>query len=334
LSLEYGYGALIPEYQFVNAIVEKNIQQIELSILKKTYGTNFWQKKYNYPQFGLSLFATSLGNKQVFGNEFALYPFVTFSSHPSKKFHLENKLGLGLGYATKRFELNENYQNIAVGSFINVHFNYQFSFVYELNSKIALKSSLNFHHFSNANMKEPNLGLNLVSSSIGLSKSISKQKTLLQPEYPIFNPKNEFLFILSLGGKHTRALQSDVFLTSSFAFDYNRKISHIFSFGVGLDGFYDSSTEVEMGINENSKFSKKDNFRTGLHISQEFVYNKFSFLLQEGIYIGLLDKVSESFFYNKVILRYKCTNFLALQAAVKSHLHILEFPEFGISYYF
>eukprot|EP01041_Mallomonas_annulata_P018124 gene18124-36906_t len=113
ISAEYAFGAILPEYQFVNSIVEKNIQQIEISILKKTYGTNFWQRKYNYPQFGFSVFASTLGNKKILGDEFALFPFVQFSSHPTRKFHIENKIGLGLGFATKRFDLQENYENIA-----------------------------------------------------------------------------------------------------------------------------------------------------------------------------------------------------------------------------
>ncbi|MFN5417257.1 MAG: acyloxyacyl hydrolase [Flavobacteriia bacterium] len=333
-SAEYAYGAIIPEYQFVNSIVEKNIQQLEFSLLKKTYGTSYWQRKYNYPQFGFSLFASTLGNKTILGDEFALYPFVQFSSHPTHKFHIENKIGLGLGFATKRFDLEENYQNIAVGSIVNVHFNYRLGFAYDFNATTSLRAGLNFHHYSNANMKEPNLGINMVSASLGLTKAISPQKTRLTPEIPSFEKGNEFLFIQSFGGKHTRALQSDVYFTSSFAFEFNRKLNHIFHFGAGLDVFYDSSTKIEMSVKDSSNYTKKDDFRTGIHIAQEFVYNKCSFIIQEGIYLGLMDKVSHSFMYNKIIFRYKWNKHFITQAAVKSHLHILDYPEIGFSYYF
>ena len=80
------------------------------------------------------------------------------------------------GTNTKKFELSDDYENVAVGSHLNVHFRYHLGLQYDISSNLKLKSGLNFHHFSNANMREPNLGLNMLSVSLGLSKAISKQE--------------------------------------------------------------------------------------------------------------------------------------------------------------
>lgn len=334
INCDMTYGAAIPEYQFIRSIVDKNIQQVEFSVFKKTYGTNFWEQIYKYPKIGISLFYSTLGNQAVLGNEIAIFPYILIPSFPSKKIHIENKIGLGLGFATKKFDLSDNYQNVAVGSRLNIHFNYHLGFEYEITPRFNLNSGINFNHFSNANMKEPNLGINLVSVSLGCSKLISEHAEYLQAETPVLTGKNEILLFASLGGKHTRALQSDIYFTSSIALEFNRRLSHVFRFGTGLDLFYDSSTEVEMSVSPGNSFKTIYNYRSGVHIAQEFIYNHFSFILQEGLYIGLVDEVSHKRMYNKMILRYRWSEHFVTQLAVKSHLHILDFPELGFAYHF
>ncbi|MFN6015579.1 MAG: hypothetical protein ACK47F_12895, partial [Flavobacteriales bacterium] len=75
-------------------------------------------------------------------------------------------------------------------------------------------------------------------------------------------------------------------------------------------------------------------YRTGIHLSQEFVYDRFSFILQEGFYIGLIDRVDNSFMYNRAMLRWKLNKNWLINISMRSHLHILDYPELGIGYYF
>ncbi|MES2589170.1 MAG: acyloxyacyl hydrolase [Bacteroidota bacterium] len=334
ISANFKFGSVLPEYQFVHSLVDKNIQQVEISVFKETNGENYWQKLYKYPKLGFSLFYTSLGNNELLGHELALFPFVSLQSSPSKKFHVENKFGLGVGFVTRKFDLQENYKNVAVGSKLNVHFSYDFGLNYNLNSKLNLKSCLSFNHFSNANMKEPNLGINTVSASIGLDYLLGKRTERLSPEIPEFIPNNEFAFVYAFGGKHTRALQQTVYFTSSLSFEYKRKIRQIFHLGGGLDLFYDASTKTEMSVPGKIPYKSIYDFKTGFHFSQEFVYNKFSFILQEGFYVGLTDKVDKSPIYNRAIFRYKWNQHFFTHISMKSHLYILDYPEIGFAYYF
>lgn len=215
---------------------------------------------------------------------------------------------------------------------MNIHFSYHLGLNYEISNKLNVFSGLDFHHFSNANMREPNLGLNMLSLSFGTGLLIGSTKNKMIPETPTFNKRNDYQIVSSFGGKHTRALQSKVFYTISNSLEYKRRLSHIFSLGLGIDYFFDSSSKTEMKPENQIYFKKIDNHKTGIHISQEFSYNKFSFILQEGIYIGLKDKVNNNIMYNKAILRYKFAKKIAIQLGVKSHLHILDFPELGFLY--
>ena len=333
LRLDAHYGFILPEYSNFNLLINKPSSGFEWSLAKKTSGKTFWEQVYKYPEYGLTFFFISLGNKEVLGNELALYPYVKTFLIRKEHFQLTNQFGLGIGYLTKKFDLQTNYQAIAIGSHLNVHFNYKLGAQFKLSNRFTLNTGISFSHCSNANMSEPNLGINLVTGFAGLNYAMSDPKSFTANEIPQHQTKHEFALVYAAGGKHTRALQSTIYFTSSLSAEYKFHWKRKFHFGGGLDLFYDSSTKVEMGPN-NPDYKSIYDFRTGIHLSQEFVYDRFSFILQEGIYVGLVDQVDKSFMYNRAILRWKMNDRFLISVSMKSHLHILDYPELGFGYYF
>src|SRR5687768_13810790 len=75
VSLNYHYGFVVPEYSNLLYLVEDNVQSVSLNFAKKTRGKNDWEHLYNYPEYGISLFFSSLGNNTVHGHEVALFPY-------------------------------------------------------------------------------------------------------------------------------------------------------------------------------------------------------------------------------------------------------------------
>lgn len=333
LRANYHYGFVLPEYQHFIYIVNDNISSLELSLSKQTTGENYWQQLYNYPEFGISLFHSTLGNDVVFGRETGFYPYFITHIISGKKLQLNNQIGIGLSYVSKKFDLEENFQNVSVGSRINMHFNFEMGLKYQLFDKIFINSGIAFNHFSNANFQEPNLGINSLTFYGGLSylagNKINKTTQKISPH----EPYNEFNVIYSIGGKHIGALQSDVYFTSSLSFECKRRLFRVFNLGIGTDLFYDSGTKIEMKANGNDDTCTSDDFRSGIHLSEEFVYNKMSIIIQEGLYLFLPDKVNHNIMYNRAIFRYKISSRFSINISMKSHLHILDYPELGFGYH-
>lgn len=334
LRTDAHFGFVIPEYKHFTYLVNEPVKSIEVSIGKQTRGKSIWEQAYKYPEFGLSFLYTTLGNKDVFGTEFALYPFVQTALIRRPKFILSNQFGLGYGYATKKFDLETNYENVSVGSHSNLHFNFKLGANWKISKRFSLNTGLSFTHYSNANMAEPNLGINLFTAFGGLNFAFTEQTEFIKSEIPAHEKKHEFAFVYAAGGKHTRALQSTVYFTSSASAEYKFHWKRKFHFGGGLDLFYDSSTKTEMSAPGKSDYKSIYDFRTGIHLSQELVYDRFSFILQEGIYIGLIDRVDKSVMYNRAILRWKINEHFLIHISMKSHLHVLDYPELGFGYYF
>jgi len=334
LRLDGHFGYLIPEYQLFNQLAEKPIGSVELSFQKQTSGKRFAEQLYNYPAYGLTFLYTSLGNREAFGHEAALYGY--FMTHIIRKkwFQLNSQFGLGLGYATKTFNLEDNYMNVAVGSRLNIHFNYKMGTTFRITENLSLNSGVSFSHFSNANMAEPNLGVNTLTAYAGINRSIGQSTDFVKTERPKHIGSNEFAFIYAAGGKHARALQSTIYFTSSLSVEYKRHISHKFRLGGGLDLFYDSSTKTELSTPGNKAFKSSYDFRTGIHLAQELAYGPFSFILQEGVYVGLTNHVDGKVYYNRAIVRYRWNDHFLIHISMKSHLHILDYPEVGFGYWF
>lgn len=328
-------GFLLPEYQMFNQLANDYVYSAEFSIQKQTSGEKERDQLFNYPAYGVTFLYTSLGNNDVFGHEVALYGYFLTHLIRKERFQLNQQFGLGLGYATRIFNLQNNYMNVAVGSHLNIHFNYKLGVSIDLSEKMQLISGCSFSHYSNANMAEPNLGVNLLTGYIGTNYYIGNHYLAENRELESHRPLNEFAFFYAAGGKHTRALQSTIYFTSSLSAEYKRHISRKFRLGAGLDLFYDSSTKTEMSVPGKDPYRPINDFRTGIHISQEIAYGAFSFILQEGLYVGLTNKVNkDKKVYNRAIVRYKVNSHLAIQIAMKSHLHILDYPEVGIGYWF
>lgn len=334
LSSNYHYGYVLPEYSSFVYLVNDNVRAISIDIAKKTRGKNDWEQLYNYPEFGISLFYTTLGNNSVYGKEISLNPFFIIDYVSTKKFNLYNQLGVGLNYVTKRFDLENNIYNIAVGSKVNLHFNLRLGAGYELSNKIKLNSGISFDHFSNGNSREPNIGINSLTFYGGLGYRIGNKRETMIRELAAHNKQNHLSIFYSFGGKHARALDTKYYFTSSLSMQFSREVSRIVRLGLGTDLFYDSSTKAEMEAIGTTAHKNIYDFKTGLHLSQAIAYNKVTLELQEGIYLLLTDKVNNYVMYNRGIVSYAINNKLLLRIAMKSHLYILDYPELGIGYKF
>ena len=75
IMVNYHTGYHIPEYQFLSYLTEDYIRSIDVSLVKESSGKTAWEQIYKYPEHGISLFYSTLGNNDVFGRELALTYF-------------------------------------------------------------------------------------------------------------------------------------------------------------------------------------------------------------------------------------------------------------------
>lgn len=329
---KYYSGFILPEYSNLTYLIAEKVQSASLSISKQTTGKNIWEQLYNHPEYGLTLFYSTLGNNKIHGREIALYPYFVLNIISREKLRFYNQTGMGIAYITRKFDPVNNYLNVAVGSHVNIHFNLRFGLSYKILEKVKVHAGVSFEHFSNAKTRDPNLGLNYVTGYSGLSYQIGNYTPVENLEITPPQSKKTYEIIVSCGSKRPSGFKSKSYFTASATFELKWQPLRALHFGIGTDVFYDGSTQIEMFTVRPTDHKNADNFLTGIHLSQEFLYGRLSLILQEGIYAGLKDKRNKPVMYNRGIVRYGVFHHYFIQLAMKSHLHILDYPEIGLGY--
>ena len=332
ITAAYRHGFVLPEYSLFYYLLDDYVHSFALSISKQSSGKNEWHQVYNYPEYGIALQYATLGNRKIFGHELSLFPFAVIHIKDLGKFSLMNHIGLGVGIADKKYDVETNPYNVAIGSTVNLHFNFELNAQYQVRQKLFLYTGLCMDHFSNGNFGEPNLGINYLTFNAGLRYLTREKSERTRYQLPKYIPTTQTSFILSAGSKHARSLQSRSYFISSFSFELKRKLCRIFYPGIGADIFYDGATHTEVQAFGEQEYKNIDDFKTGVHIAQEFVYNKFSVSIQEGIFLGLTDKAFNNSMYNRFVVRHFVSDHFFLQMAMKSHVGVLDFIEFGFGY--
>ena len=197
MSAKYHYGYLLPEYSFFTYLVNDHINAFEFNIQKEVSGEKIWHRVHKFPSLGVSVFYTSLGNDSIFGKAVTVNPYIQFKIFERKRFELKYRLGIGMCYVTRHFDFQENYYNIAVSTHYNIWFNAELSAYYHINQNISFTTGIAFSHISNANMSQPNFGLNNLTFFSGIQANINHTDKNYNFEIPEFNRKNEFSVILS-----------------------------------------------------------------------------------------------------------------------------------------
>ena len=170
-------GRIIPNY--LNNFPNTHIQHgFSLSIGSfHTDTSSTWAKYYNYPQTGISLFYSNIGNNQIFGNEFSAMAFISINMFNRVRNPYYLKIGIGAAYFTSYFDSISNRRNLDIGS------PYTWSFQTGIYKTIAEKKGMNlklgliFSHASNGHTQLPNFGANSTLLSLSAqfyNKNIEK----------------------------------------------------------------------------------------------------------------------------------------------------------------
>ena len=339
IEFNYNPGYIMPHNSSIDYLTEDNTSSFNIELIRQTKGTKLWQRIYHKPRLGFGLYHGSMGNNKIFGKSYSVYSFFDAPIFEIKdKVSLNYKLSYGISYITKPFDIKDNYNNIAIGSHLNIHFNLKLNAAIAINKRNKLITGIAFTHFSNGKFKSPNKGLNIVSGNIGFRRLLNSYdyQENTKTEIPPVKNKNRFSAVWSHGYREYAIYSNRIDYVSSLNFNYERKYQQWGKYGFGVDIFFNNRIKKSSNTNDKIPLIKEEApssyYRTGLHISHDFIVGDFSFLVQIGHYIKNTIVDDNLMFYNKVGLRYYLSNGLLFNISLKAKLANAEFTEFGIGY--
>lgn len=335
IGVDLHYGYVYPHHSSIAYSLESRISSFELNLTTDTYGKGMWDRAYRYPRMGAGYYYTSLANDNVFGKAHTLFLFMDIPfSLKLKKFNSYYRISYGLAYLTRKFDVSENPNNLAISSGFNMYVNFRYTGRFKINNRNEIEAGFGFTHFSNGKLATPNLGLNCVTVNIGYLYNI------LPTNYPRVDAekkhglkKHMVELILSVGGKTDDQISGEYYFISSLVADYKFVPWLKYSFGAGLDFFYDESLGPNKVGDEGGTYTQGDLYQLGMHAGIYPRYSKLTIVLQLGAYI-YANYYKYSRVYSRIGFRYEVYNDVLLNLTLKSHRAIADYLEWGVGYRF
>ncbi len=304
----------------------------ELTYLIQGKGQKKWHHSFRMPQYGVTTFFGSVGNRELLGHYFGAYSFMSFPIIKQKVYSFSFKMGAGLGYGTKVYDSETNILSDANSTHVNamIVLGVESRFLLGNNSAIV---GLDMTHFSNAASKVPNMGLNLPYVSIGYGRRIQKSNhSDTCAVYGLGRERYSFgaMGIGSVSASFpTGGKKTGVYVLSLFA----RKIIGPQQKG-GLELSFDvMSKQGNLQFHPNVPKTQLDIIQLGAFTGFILPLDRLHFVLGMGVYVR--DKFHPlDRFYHRVGLRYVFKNGINMGLVLKSHWARADYVEYGIGYSF
>ncbi len=339
-SFYFGYGTVVQHTGKIGNLIAERPYFAEINIFKKSSGYYKWHRINNFPDYGLCFNYETLGNTKKLGSSIAIAPYLEFSFHKKeKKILFKMKMAWGLAYLTKKFDVENNHKNIAIGTYMNTFIQFRFLWQIKLGSYFYLHPNITFIHVSNGRFSVPNLGINTLYSSLGIAYLFreNKQYQAVQDSSSDKTSKHEILFFTSIGMNEVEPPTNNKLWAFSTGINYYFNIQQNQQLGVGIDGFYEQSLAYEIRKTDTAKvqFNFNTAFSNGIKISYAYNFGRLSPLLEMGYYIYMPNSVfPNGVFYHRLGCRYYLKNNIVIHFSLKTHFAVAHHIEVGIGYRF
>jgi len=301
---------------------------------RKSNPYDVYSNVYRRPYFGVGWYISTFHNADV-GKPHALYFFLSLpiKFEKNKRFTSSYTAAFGLSYNFNPYDSINNPANIFIGSYKNcyVHLGYVANF--KFNDKWAMNGTIGFKHFSNGSFKQPNLGINLIPFTLGVSYRFADDEIYQFPtEKPKYIKHNIVNLSFAAGSKNYEAGEEN-YLKTVFGINYLRQINYKYRIGIGMDVFYSAFSGLRNN-SDASSFSKS--FSVAVVGSWEWVLTKKIFVpIGLAFYLHRNEENNErEVYYERAGIGYRFTDHLSARLTIKAHKGVADIFEWTIGYAF
>lgn len=275
------YGMVIESPRADSTLERENLTGFVFSYGVQTTGVNYWEEFFNYPKYGLR-FSYTHYYEDFLGEGLSLYAFLQAPFYRTQKFSFDYSFGIGFGYHSKRFDATTNPANDYLSTHINANIDLSISLEYQIARQFDVFAGLNFSHFSNGATNMPNLGINGISTFLGLRYYDREKDVRLyhrDVEKPTFLKNEVYTFVAPSFMKY-RPHGKKNFFGSTLEFGYRRQFHPCMKWGAGIDFFYAGYEKYHTG---KEKYSEWNNLSQALFASYELMFGDVSLHVGLGV---------------------------------------------------
>lgn len=297
---------------------EIKLNRIRLDAKAKRYSSKSFNSGFSLAYFQFS--------KQFLGHGIFGFYFIEPYIVNNEKFTLAPVAKIGLSYNSNPYHEILNNQNFSYSSHINPYLSLGLNATVKVSKKYNLDAGINFNHISNGGIRHPNYGMNFPTASLGLEYDLNVYKT-----EEILPPRDfKWRFdVAPLGSYKSIALDKKHFYwVYGLSLQANRKVGWNHSFNLGVEWIADLGKKKEFEI---SGRPGMDYNRFGLLAGHEFLFRKFNFSQQVGLFIYNKDPNS-GLIYHRWGLNYKMNPHWMIGGNLAAHSLTADFVDIRLVY--
>jgi hypothetical protein len=317
----------------------------DLNLQWKTWGKKDWHIRRRYPSVGLGLAYTNYGIDSVYGRCFSIYPNIEIPVLMGQKLQWTIRLGNGAGFVTKKYQRQAPVDtlNNAISSTMNDYATFMMDIRYLLSDHIHIQAGVNVSHISNASFHQPNLGINLVGTHIGIKYyPVTSSPRQVHRALPTLSNRwlAQFRATIAMTGSNAPLGPSyPVYLATVLAskrwIGKNKAFAGIdYSYHEQINSFLRNNSFVTPGT------EPRHSYKMALLAGNEFLLGRLGFVVQAGYYIKhayqTQGKLYQKLGANYYLLQQEkgVIKEMYLCAFLKTHLSVAELAEvgFGMSF--
>jgi hypothetical protein len=329
VTADFHYGIIPPIYsEAMNYLIKAHIPALELDYVHKPEELSGMERDYRDAETGVAFYYAWLGNPSELGNLMGAYPFISF--HLKRCYHegFYIRTGIGLAYLPVTFNRLSNHKDNFIGTHLNTLFDFRLTRHFYLCNNLRIEAGIELTHSSNGSFKTPDLGVNLLTASTGISFCNAPKWTHIKKDTGTI-PKKDWVnvFILAGGVSQVEPPDGVYYPVATFTYSLYKNLNRKNRIGGGLDIFYNNANIERLGEN----ILPIENTQVGIKGTYEMRISQLSLPFEMGVYLYSRYQ-GNGIVYDRIGLRYYTKYHIIYNLTLLSHFAKSDFVEWGIGY--
>ncbi|MBC8109779.1 MAG: acyloxyacyl hydrolase [Verrucomicrobia bacterium] len=332
LSVQAGQGFVLKHSERMGVLAQSRPYSFEMSFARQADGSKIWHKPFRYPQTGITAGFMDFRNP-ILGQVFYLFPFAEKTMLGKQQAQVRFKFGTGLVYVAKPFDVDNNFQNVAISSRFVYLLQGTLSGNFQVCKNWKIKTGLVFTHFSNASFTQPNAGVNVPSVMLGINYQPDFQNYIQLPDTfsRMFSKRITFNILGVFTVQEIGLPDGKKYWGANLISYIGKPVSYKSALVAGIDFFVNSAQKQLVEDNKISGSKKPDFKQAGITFGHELLMSRLSLLTQLGVYVYAPYSNAQAV-YQRYGLKYKTGRRTNIGIFLKSHYGTAEYVEWGAGF--
>ena len=336
VGLRSHYGFIIPHSVYLRDVAHTKPRGFQFDISRLNTDVDSWMTCHCYARRGLTLSYINFAYPEVLGEAYSALFFVEPLIMDRNRMFLSFRAGLGFTYLTEVYHETTNPTNLFFSTPISFAIHLNLNFNYKINDNLNFVAGGFFNHISNANVRQPNKGMNYPTVTLGIDYIFNPKELEDRSEWQsieLYQKKKRTSFelistIKTLKGNSEKGFEDKNCFVYGFSSNYSRIVSKFSALNIGaewiVDGYVKEKVERE-NLN-------KDHRRASILMGHDLLLGDFEFTQQLGVYVYAPYETENVFQRYKII--YRINDYFYAGLSLKAYLNVADNLEirFGVTF--